>query len=517
MLSSMRGPVRTSIKAWLAGVTLATGCAEPESSVAWPDEVWAVSAPEAQGIDSRALAEVLAQITARDLAVHELFIARHGVQVLDVSRFPYDGAAPHDVASVTKSLTSLGIGLAIDEGAIGGVDAGLVSTVGRETDGDPRRDEITIEAALTMTAGLQCISEPVELTLLQMQESADYVDFALSLPIEAEPGTVFNYCGSVSHLLSAAVGTSTGMPLDSWLRRRLWDPLGVDDVPWPRDSQGVTHGWGDARLYARDLARVGLLLTRDGAWRDEAVLTPEWIAASLLPHADSGEDPAYGYHWWVSEDGTYSARGRGGQLLYVVPQLDLVVVALGSSAPADLAAYAEVVDEVLLPGVAPEDSIPENPDAVADLEAATRAAAAAPAVTAPGPAPAIAAELDGRTFEVGDNPLGWQRWSWSFEGSIAHLSVTTARGTSVVDVGLDGVPRINHGVTFADLARHVDGSIALHGEWSDPTTFVLHFDSIAAIDAGTITFAFDPDAAAAEITLFERTFLGTEVRFAATQ
>lgn len=495
-------------------LSLAASCASPSPPPArFPTEDWARSTPEAQGIASSALASVLERVRDEDLHLHELLVVRHGTVVLDARVFPYDGARPHDIASCTKTLTALAVGAAIEAGAIDGGETPLVSffdDVAIDHDSAEKR-AMTIEDALTMRSGLTCVTDPGEVTLMQMLASPRYVDFALGLPMASAPGTSWAYCGPASHLLSAVVGRATGEPEDAWLRERIFDPIGVGDVIWPHDPQGVAHGWGDARLRAEDLARIGLLLLHGGAWDGERLLDPAWVAAATTNRVGTtGPEGGYGYQIWTSGNGAFYANGRGGQYVLVVPALDLVVVALGSASPEEGATYGQIFASMLGPAVS-ANALPESPSDVATLDALVAELASAPAAQAIPTLPAIAAEISGATYTVGDGPLGWESFSLAFDGDAASLVVTVAGSSSTFAIALDGSPRITRGGRLGVDPRHADLDLAAGGRWTSETSFEVEIDTIDRADAGTLTFTFTGDAVS--IVLFERTYLRTPLTF----
>ncbi|MBI4601838.1 MAG: serine hydrolase [Planctomycetes bacterium] len=180
---------------------LAAGCAGPRAPARprqpdyWPTSGWRTASPESRGIDSAALAEALLHARASGSHVHSLLVVRGGYLVLEAYFHPYDGDAPHDVASVSKSVTSTLVGIAIDRGHLAGVDQRLTDVFASRpiAHRDERKDRVTIESLLTMTSGLDCRYEPAEATLREMRESPDWVQFMLDLPMAAEPETRFVY------------------------------------------------------------------------------------------------------------------------------------------------------------------------------------------------------------------------------------------------------------------------------------------------------------------------------------
>src|SRR4029453_3242780 len=187
------------------GLTFVTG--QERSTSPWP-----VVTPESQGFDSGVLANLLEHVPAKGLPLHNLLVIRRGQLILDASLYPYSPEGPHDVASVTKSITSLLVGIAIDKGLIESVRQPVVSLLpaaGRSAPDEQRR-AMTVEHLLTMTSGLDCGFEPGEQELAAMRRSDDWAAFALALPMRAAPGTQYAYCSCNNHLLSSILSARTG-------------------------------------------------------------------------------------------------------------------------------------------------------------------------------------------------------------------------------------------------------------------------------------------------------------------
>lgn len=255
-----------------------------------------------------------------------------------------------DVASVTKSVVSTLVGIAVHDG-----DLALDDTLGDllPAYADPMSAEtasITLEQLLTMTAGLA--ADPVNAD--PAPEAGDWVGAILRAGPERPPGSGFAYSSVTSHLLSAILVEATGRPLLDYARAKLFDPLGIDtrpagqprmddgrrgyrqyrraDFAWPLDPQGINVGYGTLKLHPADLLKLGELYLAEGEWQGEQVVPVAWVRAATRPSvtADANVGAHYGYQWWVTEAGghpAYAAVGFGGQLVEVVPDLGLVVVA----------------------------------------------------------------------------------------------------------------------------------------------------------------------------------------------
>jgi len=171
----------------------------------WPSAVWRTSTPEAQGINSERLADAMDFIRTNRLPIHNLQIVRNGYLVLDAYFYPYNGKTFHDTASVTKSVTSTLIGIALDQKFIRSLQEPVVALFPQRSIAnlDSRKRSMTLQNLLTMQSGLACEGPPTEQTLSDMRQTAVWIQFVLDRPMSSDPGQQFVYCSSNLHLLSA--------------------------------------------------------------------------------------------------------------------------------------------------------------------------------------------------------------------------------------------------------------------------------------------------------------------------
>jgi CubicO group peptidase (beta-lactamase class C family) len=232
-----------------------------------------------------------------------------------------------NVHSVTKSVLASIVGIAIEHGTLR-----LETTLGQLLDiEDERKRNISVEQLLTMTSGLEADTPHDIDDIADRGES--WVAGPLAAPLRAEPGTTFIYNNGAAHVLGVAIARATGSPLAAFAEEHLFAPLGIDDYRWPTDPAGNPLGYGHLELRPRDLLRLGQLYLDGGL----AVLPRSFITAATTPHSAGGppENVAYGYLWWITEDGdhpSFFAGGYGGQYVTVVPELALVVVTTGDAA-----------------------------------------------------------------------------------------------------------------------------------------------------------------------------------------
>jgi CubicO group peptidase (beta-lactamase class C family) len=289
--------MRLAASAFLPFAALCVGLQAQQTY--YPGAQWRTATPESQGIDSTTLADTIDEVTEKGLGVHSLLVIRHGYLVADAHFYPYAGSAPHDLASVTKTITSTLTGVAVGRGLIR-LDDKLLRFFPPETPADPApaKQRITVGDLVRMESGLDCGYAAGEQELEQMKRSPDWVGFALSLPMRYDPGTHSSYCSPGYHLLGSVLATAARRSERDFAMQALFEPLGIHEVVWAADPQGRSHGWGDCHLFPADLARIGYLFLHDGEWNGHQIVPRDWVAHSIaLPAAPRGEAGGVGYEW----------------------------------------------------------------------------------------------------------------------------------------------------------------------------------------------------------------------------
>jgi len=247
--------------------------------------------------------------------------------------------------SVSKSVTATLIGVAIADGRISGPDVKVASYFDdyATADQDPRRAAMRLRDLLTMTSGIQWDEDTYEYTdsrnsCAAMEASTNWTDYVLSLPMAATPGSTYVYSSGVTMLLDHILYRTTGQHALAYAEKRLFAPLGIRDYYWKQTPAGETDAEGGLYLRARDLAKLGLLYSRDGVWEGRRILPEGWVAEVAEPRVVPGPDAGgwrYGYQWWLApyQGGTQkyalTGIGYGGQLLLVLPEYELIAVFTG--------------------------------------------------------------------------------------------------------------------------------------------------------------------------------------------
>lgn len=309
-------------------------------SAYWPTQGWITSTPAEQGMDAQRVAAGIAQLETDFRNLDSLLIVRHGFLVVEKYYVDYGPTKSQGIASVNKSFLSALIGIAIEQGAIPGVDQKMMDyfpEYASTVDGDAY--DITLDNLLTMTSGFYWPEdEPYPSFVENAFNSAAPQEALFQSPIIDKPGSRFNYCTACTHVLSIILQDATGMPAQDFAQKFLMDPIGISPESWywNRNALGYnTGGWG-FEMTPRDMAKFGYLYLNNGNWDGEQVIPAEWVRESRRSQIDLGDSPippfrnyGYGYLWWTTSLGghpVYYALGHGGQFIYILPTLDMIVV-----------------------------------------------------------------------------------------------------------------------------------------------------------------------------------------------
>lgn len=340
---------------------------------------------QARASTKAAVAQVIDDALAVDtVGVYDTLravIVAQGPEIVLERYFDSSAEETSAVASVTKSVMSLLIGIAVDEGAIGSLDQTLEELLPRYADDmDQQTGSVTLHQILTMTAGFPADAEAPPGEPPYDTSGKDWVRDMVRAGVNRAPGEAFAYSSTGSHLLSAILTEATGRTALGYARQKLFDPLGIDtrpaaqplavlaslpeyeaaDFAWAVDPQGRNMGDFSLKLTAVDMLKLGRLALQDGRWRGRQVVPEQWIAESTRAQVGAGGqmDTAeeYGYQWWVTTAAgrhAFAAAGYGGQLVEVVPDLDLVVVVSNTIPDAPARAtpslFLQMVDQFVAP------------------------------------------------------------------------------------------------------------------------------------------------------------------------
>lgn len=304
------------------------------------DDGWETSTLLDEGVEPAGLNEMMLEILAGDSKyVHSILLVKNGKLIFEEYFFGYNRDANHFQASVSKSVTSLIIGIAIDKGYVPHVDTfayEIFSDYGRAK-WIEHKYPIRLKHMLTMSAGLDWDalshrrSHPGH-TTYQMYASDDPIEFVLNRHLSDVPGQKYNYNSGLTILLGEIVRHESGMNIDEFSGKFLFAPLGISNYTWDRFPDGTIQTDGGLHLRPRDMAKIGHMMLKNGNWQGKQIVSKAWIDASTQSHI-SGLGLGYGYQWWRGKAFINSqvievmyASGHGGQKIFIIPQLDLVAV-----------------------------------------------------------------------------------------------------------------------------------------------------------------------------------------------
>ncbi len=346
------------------------------------DDGWPTAKPENVGLNGERLCGIEAHLKATHANAHAVLVARHGKLVFEQyfsgydypwgipeGRFNFDATTKHDMRSISKSVTSLLVGIAIERKLIASVEEPIVKFfpefAALKT---PGWDSISLRNLLTMSSGIKW-DENLPWTDPRNDEphlgkDPDPMRYVLSKPIGSPPGTVWNYNGGGTDLLGNMIERVSGKPFDAFAREVLFQPLGITDWEWKTYRNGRMAPAAGLRLRPRDAAKIGQLVLNRGAWGGQQIVSAEWIAQSVVPRFQAigyfGGLFFYGYQWWLGrslagekEVTWISAIGLGGQRIVIVPEFDLVVMTTAGlyGSPRQGNAMLEILYSYVIPSV----------------------------------------------------------------------------------------------------------------------------------------------------------------------
>jgi len=282
----------------------------------------------------------------------------------------WDKSTPHGVKSVSKSITSLCVGMAIDKGFINSVDQSIFDYLPDHKHLKTNdKKKITIEHLLTMTSGLEWAdlgNASNDIVGIWYQDK-DPITFILEKPLINNPGTTFNYSGGNTIILGEIIKNASNMELDEFSKENIFKPLEIDSSNWPlRFDNGVIEAGGGLEMTPRGMVKIGVTYLNNGIYNDTQIISKQWIEKSSTSYSNNtdiniqGHDSGnhdYSYSWWLKpykksgeEINIYHAVGWGGQEIIILPKLNTVVVFTGGNYIPNVKAI-EILEEYILPAI----------------------------------------------------------------------------------------------------------------------------------------------------------------------
>lgn len=363
-----------------------TRCPEPENGMHMHDKVPVIQdqdiektknqqqifprkTPESQGIVSdhlRYLIQELADSPNTDM--HHFMVLRHGNVICEADFAPYRKGIWHITHSMCKSITGMAVGFLVEEGKLElSENIYKIFSDKGSTWVKMFRPEVTVENLMTMTSGVTFNESGIV-------SGNDWLESYLNAPVSEKPGTKFQYNSLNSYVLSAIITERTGMPMDEYLKPRLFEPLGITDYLWEKCPRGITKGGWGLFMHTEDMAKLGQLYLNKGKWNGKQIIPESWAEASVTKKVDSIEGTyGYGYQLWMEErPGSFEYNGMLGQNVLIYPDVDMVIVTnAGNEELFQDNVMLNIIRKYFPVDWAPKETLPENPIAYAKLQELT--------------------------------------------------------------------------------------------------------------------------------------------------
>lgn len=413
------------MKAFFLYVTLLAGI--HATTVAQPAHSLPRSVPEAEGVSSRAIGNFIDATTNSRTEFHSFMLLRHGKVVAEGWWNPYRPGLRHTLYSCSKSFTATAIGFALYEKRLSLNDKVLSFFPGNLPDTVSNYlGELTVRDVLMMSDG-----QDPDPTGTVIGKDSNWIKGFLSTAILNEPGTKFLYNSLGTYMLSAIIQKVTGQQTLTYLKPRLFDPLGIQGMDWETDTRGInTGGWG-LRLTTEDMAKFAELFLQKGMWNGKQILPPSWAeeASTMKIMQDPGAPQSkkdssdwlqgYCYQMWRCRHNAYRGDGAFGQFMIVMPGQDAALAITAETA--DMQEEINLVWKYLLPAFK-NNSLPADKTAYENLQKKIKRLALP---IPPKKAEPLSASLSNRTFVIEANPMNVKDITFTFQPGMCGIKLQT--------------------------------------------------------------------------------------------
>lgn len=442
-------------------------------------------APRARGVDPAQIQGFLDDAARLGVELDSFMVWRGGDVIAEGWWWPYRADLRHMMHSATKSFLSAGVGIAIAEGRFSLHDR-VASFFPDHLPAEMSENlaAMTVEDLLTQTSGhAQGASGSIWRGI-----ATSWIAEFFKIPVVYRPGSTFKYTSASSFMLSAIISRTTGETAHDYLRPRLLEPLGIDDLTWDIGPENLNPGGNGISCRTADLLKLAILHLRDGGWNGVQVLPQAWVKAATRPHRGN----AHGYHWWMGPGGSFYAYGVFGQFAVVFPEHD-AVLAITAAAPSGEETLRSLIWHHFPKLFGP---LPSSDAEIGggEIEAGWRRLRLLPQLQ-PQTSP-LAAQISGQTFVAAPNADGVTALRFDFTPDRCVFHLIDERGAHRVDVGLDawiegsttvsGAP-LHHGYEPEQL-RVVGG-----GRWIDPDRFEMIWQFVETSFRDRIVVRFGAD------------------------
>ena len=413
------------------------------------------STPGALGISPKAVSSFIKAVNEKNLGLHSFMLIRHGQVAAEGWWKPYSPSFVHMLFSLSKSFTSTAVGFACQEGLLS-IEDDVVSFFKDELPADPCANMMKMKVKNLLTMGTGHSREPNALN------GEKWAYNFLTSYVDKEPGSIFTYNTPATYMLSRIVQRVTGEKVFDYLKPRLFEPLGIQNIWWEESPEGANTGGFGLNLHTEDIAKFGQFLLNKGAVDGKQLLNPEWIEMATSkqisngdPNEDSDWSQGYGFQFWrCKREGVYRGDGAFGQYCVVMPKQDAVLAVTSGSND-----IGQILNEAwahLLPGMGDkceDDGLEEMNALIESLK-----------IDLPGGSANVAGES--AEYEMSANPLGIKSLKFTFEEDKAKIAFTYLYETpyqknEIIPFGygkwIENGERLGH--TFAACTQEEEGDI----------------------------------------------------------
>ncbi len=425
--------------------------------------------PESKGINSLYIMEMVNEYEKRNLEQHSILVAVDGQVIFEGHYMPYGPDNPYIIHSLTKLFTNTAAGIAFTQGKLKLTDKvvdyfpNLVPK-----DASENLKAMTVKDLITMRSGHDREISGNEWRPLK----TSWLEAFMKEPVPHKPGTKYKYSSGNSYMLSAMVQKATGKTCEQLLLETVVPKLGIKQFSWMKSPEGICSGGNGVMVTPEDILKIGILYQQKGMWNGERLLTEEWCDRSFgLVDDYNDTQTKYGYHWW-KRDGGYTAAGVFGQVLTVIPSLNMVISMTGGYAPPSSATYAVIKDTLLARTKADGDNRKYDDKYTQILKSKGDRLNLAERVeytTSP-----LVAKISGKTFTIAENKDGITKIKLDFNKDSVNYVMTDQRGTHNIKCGLG---------SWISGATTMTGNY-LHHQYQNPSQKVVA--SATWVDANTL-------------------------------
>lgn len=384
-------------------------------------------APTSVGLEPKQLMLMYDSLmTCNPTEIHHVIVMVDGKIAGELHPKPFRAEHRHTLYSVSKTFTAVAVGLAIDDGLLS-VEDNLTKFFPEyiKDEIDPRLKDVKVKDILTMRSGFKTQS-------WMRNTQQHWVEYYLTRPLFAEPGTRYSYDSIETYLLSAIVQKVTGKTVLELLNERVFHPMGIADVEWELCPDGiVTGGWG-IYMSAYSQALFGQLLLQEGVWNGKQLVSKDWIKQMMTVHVVRDAND-YGYQIWLCEyPGAWRADGAFGQYIIIVPQKNMVVVLNQCSLSKGWSERSNIWNTVVKNCI--NCAIDAKPSELQELDEYEKNAQL-PFLEGDS-INVLGKKYDGKSFVLDENKLGWKSIKFNFENGKTLLTVKDKEDkTSVIELG----------------------------------------------------------------------------------